>query len=78
MEMQRWEFCYVDLLNRTMVRPTPEGLERVKFKRDKNLPEDTKEDAAGRAVARLGLEGWELVNGFGDIQPILFFRRRLP
>ena len=77
MEYERWEYCYVDLLNRPMVRATPEGLERVKFKRDKSLPEDTKEDAAGRAVARLGMEGWELVNGYGDIQPILFFRRKL-
>ena len=78
MATQRWEYCYVDLMNRTMIRATTEGLERVKFKRDKSLPDDTKEDAAGRAIARLGLEGWELVNGFGDIRPILFFRRLLP
>jgi len=78
MEAKRWEYCYVDLLNRTMVRATSDGLERVKFKRDKSLPDDTKEEAAGRAVARLGLEGWELVNGYGDVRPILFFRRALP
>jgi hypothetical protein len=75
--MDRWEFCYVDLLNRTHVRFTSRGLERTKCKKDKNIEDDSKEDATARTVAELGLDGWELTNGVGDVSPVLFFKRRL-
>lgn len=75
--MDRWEFCYVDLLNRTLVRFTSKGLERTKCKKDKNIEDDSKEDATARIVTQLGLDGWELTNGIGDVGPVLFFKRRL-
>jgi D-alanyl-D-alanine carboxypeptidase len=76
--MDRWEFCFVDLLNHVSIRLTPTGMERTKFKRDKGLDNDSKDDATARGVARLGLEGWEMTNGVGDVRPVLFFKRRLP
>ncbi len=75
--MDRWEFCYVDFLNRTLVRFTPKGLERTKCKRDKSLEDDSKEDATARTVNQLGLDGWELTNGGGDVGPVFFFKRRV-
>jgi hypothetical protein len=76
--MDRWEFCFADLLNHIIVRLTPRGMERVKVKRDKTLDDDTKDEAMARAVAQLGLDGWELTNGVGDFRPVLFFKRRVP
>ena len=76
--MERWEFCYVDLLNHTIVRLTSNGMERIKVKKDKTLEEDSKDDATARAVAQMGLDGWELTNGVGDVGPVLFMKRRLP
>ena len=73
----RWEFCYVDLLRHEVTRLTAAGPEQKRIKKDKLREEDTKDDATGRFVAELGLDGWELVNGSGDIRPVLFFRRRV-
>ena len=75
--MDRWEFCYVDILNRTLVRFTSKGLERTKCRKDKSLEDDTREDATARVVHQLGLDGWELTNGAGEIGSILFFKRRV-
>jgi hypothetical protein len=76
--MERWEFCYVDLLNRTIVRLTENGLQREKVKKDQSRDDDSKADATARAVARMGMEGWEMTNGSGDVAPVLFFKRRIP
>jgi len=76
--VDRWEFCYVDLLRHEVTRLSSQGLDQKKIKKDKLREEDTKDDATARFVADLGLEGWELVGGGGDIRPVFFFRRRLP
>jgi hypothetical protein len=76
--MEKWEFCYVDLMYNKLAHFTDLGLLETKFKRDKAVEGDSKSAATGRAVAQLGREGWELVNGFGDIQKILYFKRRKP
>ena len=75
---ERWEFCYVDLLRHEVTRLSNQGLDQKKIKKDKLREEDTKDDATARFIATLGLEGWELVGGGGDIRPVFFFRRRLP
>jgi len=76
--MDRWEFCYVDLLRHEVTRLTADGWAQKKIKKDKGKVEDTKDDATARFVAEMGLEGWELVNGNGAIRPILYFRKRIP
>ena len=75
--MEKYEFCYVDTLGHTMVTMTPEGRVESRIKKDKQKDGDTKDDATARAVSRLGLEGWELVNGIGDIRPVFFFQRKV-
>jgi hypothetical protein len=77
MPKDRWEFSYVDMLRHEYVLFTAKGLEMRKIKKDKTRDEDTKDDAAGRFVAELGVEGWELASGTADIRPVLFFRRKL-
>jgi hypothetical protein len=75
--MEQWEVCYVDLLNHEVTHLSAEGLERKRIKRDKSLEDDSRDDAVARLVANLGMQGWELTNGYGDVRPVLFFRRRL-
>ena len=75
--MDRWEFCYVDLLRHEVTSFSRDGMETRKIKKDKSREEDTKDNATGRFVADLGLEGWELAGGGADIRPVLFFRRRV-
>ncbi|HTY60115.1 MAG TPA: hypothetical protein VMF59_14940 [Bacteroidota bacterium] len=74
--MDRWEFCYVDMLRHEFTRFTSKGLEVKKIKRDKSLENDTKDDAVGRFVAELGTDGWEIVSGTADIRPVIFFKKR--
>jgi hypothetical protein len=74
--MDRWEFCYVDMLRHEVTRFSSRGLEVKKIKRDKSLEEDTKDDAVGRFVAELGMDGWEIVSGTADIRPVIFFRKK--
>jgi hypothetical protein len=74
--MDRWEFCCVDMLRHEYIRFSPEGLEMRKIKKDKSREEDTKDDAVGRFVAQLGLEGWDLASGTADVRPVLYFRRK--
>jgi hypothetical protein len=75
--MDKWEICYVDTMYHTLTEFTESGLRETKIKRDKSLDDDNKSHATARLVARLSLEGWELVSGFGDIGKILFFKRRV-
>ena len=74
--MDRWEFCYVDTLRHEVTRFSGEGAETKKIKKDKTREDDTKDDATGRFIAALGLEGWDIACGTSDIRPVLFFRRR--
>lgn len=76
--MDRWEFCYVDLLRHEVTRLTSDGLDQKRIKKDKLREEDTKDDATARFIAELGIQGWELVGGGGDIRPVFYFRRRIP
>jgi hypothetical protein len=76
MSTDHWEFCYVDMLRHEVTRFSPQGMETKKIKRDKTRQEDTKDDATGRFVAELGMEGWELASGTADIRPVLFFKKR--
>jgi hypothetical protein len=75
--MDRWEFCYVDLLRHEVTRLSADGWSQKKIKKDKGLTDDTKDDATARFVAALGMDGWELVDGGGDIRPVLYFKRRI-
>jgi hypothetical protein len=75
--MERFEFCYVDTLDHLMVSMTAEGRVESRIKKDKQKNGDTRDDATARVVAKLGMEGWHLVNGVGDIRPVLFFQRKL-
>ncbi len=70
------EFCHVDTLHHVVVYLTPEGMKESKIKKDKSSEEDTKDDATARFVAQLGLAGWQLVGGSGDVRPVLFFQRQ--
>jgi hypothetical protein len=76
--MDRWEFCYVDLIRHEITYLTSEGLEHRRVKKDRMRKSDTKDDATARFIAALGREGWEMTNGFGDIRPVFFFKRKLP
>ena len=76
--MDRWEYCYVDLVRHEVTYLTTEGLENQRVKKDRMREDDTKDNATARLVAVLGREGWEMTNGFGDIRPVLFFKRKLP
>jgi hypothetical protein len=73
--MERWEYCFVDMLNHDVHYITTEGLKLQKVKRDKTLEDDNKDDATARLIAHLGLAGWELVNAGGGVRPILYFKR---
>jgi hypothetical protein len=75
--MDRWEFCYVDLLRHGVTHLTAEGWAQKKIKKNKGMSEDTKDDATARFVAVMELERWEPVSGNGEIRPILYFRRRI-
>jgi hypothetical protein len=75
--VDRWEFCYVDMLRHEVTRFSAQGTETKKIKKDKARQEDTKDDATGRFVAELGQEGWELASGTADIRPMLFFRKKI-
>ena len=75
--MDRWEYCFVDMLSHDIHYITTEGLKRQRIKRDKSLDEDSRDDATARLVAHLGLAGWELVTASGGIRPILYFKRPL-
>jgi len=77
MSTDRWEFCYVDMLRHEFTRFSVKGLETRKIKKDKSFEEDTKDDATGRFVSELGMEGWEIASGTADIRPVLFFKRKL-
>ncbi len=77
MPTDHWEFCYVDMLRHECTRFTGSGLESKKIKKDKSRGEDSKDDAVGRFIAELGMEGWELVSGTSDVRPVLFFRRNV-
>ena len=74
--MDRWEFCYVDTLRHEVTRFSAEGADTRKIKKDKSREEDSKDDATGRFIAELGLQGWDIAFGTSDIRPVLFFRRR--
>jgi hypothetical protein len=73
--MDRWEYCFVDMLSHDVHYITTEGLKRQKIKRDNSLDEDSKDDATARLVAHLGLAGWDLVTASGGIRPILYLKR---
>ena len=75
--MEGFEFCYVDTLDHTVVTMTPEGRVESRIKKDKQKEGDTKDHATARVISRLGLEGWELVNGIGDVRPVFFFQRKV-
>ena len=76
--MNRWEFCYVDLLRHVVVMfSTTEGWMESKIKRDKKREDDSRDNATGRFVAQLGEDGWEMTNGSGDLRPVLCFKRKL-
>jgi hypothetical protein len=75
--MEKWEICFVDTMYHSLVEYTPGGLKETRIKKDKSLEDDSKVHATARLIARLGVEGWELVNGFGDVGKILFFKRRV-
>ena len=77
MSLDRWEFCYVDTLRHECVRFSAHGMEARKIKRDKSREEDSKDDAVGRFVADLGMDGWEIVSGTADMRPVLFFKKKL-
>jgi hypothetical protein len=76
--MDRWEYCYIDLVRHDITCLTTEGLKNRRIKKDRSRENDTKDDATARLVAVLGHEGWEMTNGFGDIRPVFFFKRKLP
>jgi hypothetical protein len=76
--MDRWEICFVDMLNHDVHYVTPQGLKRQKIRKDKEISDDSKDEATGRFVAALGQAGWELVSSGGGIRPILYLKRKLP
>ena len=80
--MERWECCEVDTYYHVLHRFTPNGWQGVALKRDKSKGDRSDDDATARAIAQLGLEGWELVNGaWGEMRgekAFLFFKRRIP
>jgi hypothetical protein len=80
--MDRWEFCEVDTYWHRIIDFTPRGRKVTELKRDRNEGDRTDDDATARAITRLGLEGWELVNGsWGEgrsEKAFLFFKRRIP
>ena len=80
--MERWEFCVVDTYYHFMNQYTPNGLKRTQFKCDKNMGDRSDDDATARAIAQLGVEGWDLINGtWAEMRGeklFLIFRRRIP
>ncbi len=47
-DLQRWEVCFVDLLNHCVTNLTMEGMRRTKIKRDKHRDDDSRADATAR------------------------------
>ena len=80
--MERWEFCEVDTFYHRILYFTPNGQKYTLLERDKNEGDRSDDDATARAIAQLGWEGWELVNGsWGEMRgekAFLFFKRRIP
>ena len=74
--MDRWEFCYADMMLHRIYTFTPDGFKEEKIKKNKEV-DGSRDDAFARAIARLGEEGWDMTNGVGDIRVVLFFKRRL-
>ena len=80
--MQKFEFCIVDIYYRFLITFTSNGWKEVRLKKDKKLGDQNDYDAAARAIAQLGLDGWELVGGASaegrGINSILYFQRVVP
>ena len=78
--MERWEYCLVHFGIHRLIQFTPNGRQDVDLKRDKSKGDRSDYDAAERAIAQLGLEGWELVGASsgGVAWPeVFFFKRRI-
>jgi len=75
--MDRWEYCYADMLYHRVFYFTSKGFKEQKIKKDKSIGDGSKDDAFARAIAQMGKDGWELINGAGDMRVVLFFRRRM-
>jgi hypothetical protein len=69
--MPRWEYCQVFASRLEdegeLVFLAEEGLKRAEFKRDRTLGDKNAMDAAGRVIAKLGNEGWDLIGGTPDV-----------
>lgn len=74
--MEKFEFCSVDLTKNVKNLYSIEGLVSTEFKRNKDSGLSKKEVAAIE-VAKLGLEGWELVNVNSENSFIMFFKRKI-
>ena len=63
--MERWEYCYIAIqiqgTRGNIIWTEPDRLRVEELVLDKQAGDDNAWDMAHRALARLGLEGWELV-----------------
>ena len=63
--MERWEYCYIAIqiqgTRGNIIWTEPDRLRVEELVLDKRAGDDNAWDMAHRALARLGLEGWEMV-----------------
>jgi hypothetical protein len=71
--MQRWEHCSIFSNRITFYRVSGTTVHQIK--RDKAQGDRDDDDAYNRAIAQLGLDGWEYV-GMSGLQS--WFKRPLP
>ncbi len=64
--MTRWEYCEVEREQCLVRFYRPTGQRVVKLKIDRDKGDRNHWDATGRAIAELGMDGWELV-GLPDL-----------
>ncbi len=64
--MQKYEFCRMSIYHKLLIRFTPGGQQGRRIEQDGRMGDRTDVDACFRAMAQLGLEGWQLVTVVND------------
>jgi hypothetical protein len=74
--MQRWEYCCLNVGELQML--SADSIKSIEIKRDKSKGDGYDWDAFLRTIAKLGLDGWEMVgNEAVNNKIILWFKRPL-
>ena len=75
--MQRWEYCSLDSASGPsgeLMMLSADSINRIKIKQDKSKGDRYHLEACYRTIAKLGLDGWEMV---GKENSHFFFKRPL-